>query len=510
MKRLINILLLSVMIFRLNAQSTYDVIPLFNPDLTGTARFVGMGGAMSALGGDMSVMSVNPAGIGIYRSNDLAVTASVNTIESKATFLGNSLSKDKTFFSFDNIGLVFSGNYGGDVLKFVNLGINYTRRNNFRKDFAMNGWYADGNGAALYSQQFQMQHLFDNSSVNIGNISSSSYFNSSWPWLPLLAGDAGILDETGEIMYYPTDATYYSEERGGVDQVDMNVSCNIDDRLYLGVTFGMQYIDSKRYSLYGEYDDFGTIYTLENWYKTEGSAFDVKLGAIVRPFVYSPLRIGLAVHLPTYYKLTDYAGAFISGLDNGNGGYFEMDTRWADAYGDDYIVDYNVRSPWRLNVSAGYTFDDFIALNAEYEMVDYSTAKMEYEDGPEMTDMNDEFDSNMKTSHIFRIGAEMKLDDNFSIRCGYNYMSSAFDKSAWKYISPYSASTVTEYANTLDTNIFTVGFGYRGKSIYFDAAYQYSMQKADFYTYVDPEIALPATDVENIRNKFVVTFGVRF
>ena len=510
MKRLINIFASLIITIQLNAQSTYDVIPLFHPDLTGTARFVGMAGAMSALGGDISVMSYNPAGIGIYRSNDFATSASLSTINTKANFLGSSLKSDKTLFSFDNIGLVFSGRFNDSSLKFVNLAINYTHRNNFRKDFVMNGWYADENGETLYSQQFQIQNLYDRSLPDLENISSNSYYNPNYPWLPLLSADADVIETNGDIRYLPTDANYYSEERGGVDQVDLNVSCNIEDRLYLGMTLGLQYVDYERYSVYGEYDDYGTIYTLENWYKTEGSGCDLKLGTIVRPFEYSPFRIGLAFHLPTFYRLTDYSNAYMAGPDDEFGKYREMATNWPEAYGSDYVVDYNVRSPWRMNVSAGYTFEDFLALNAEYELVDYSSANMEYENGPEMTDMNDEFDSNMKTSHIFRIGAEMKLDDHFSLRGGYNFISSAFNDDAYKYISPYSASTITDYTNTKSTNLFTLGFGYRSKSIYFDAAYMCAIQDADFYTYKDPELDLPATEVSNLRNKFVFTFGVRF
>ena len=86
MKRLIYIFALIITAIQINAQSTYNVIPMFNPELTGTARFVGMGGAMSALGGDISVMSSNPAGIGIYRSNDFAATASLSTLNTKPTF----------------------------------------------------------------------------------------------------------------------------------------------------------------------------------------------------------------------------------------------------------------------------------------------------------------------------------------------------------------------------------------------------------------------------------------
>ncbi|MBR5277318.1 MAG: hypothetical protein IKU35_09320 [Bacteroidaceae bacterium] len=506
MKRIIYIVALCFMALHANAQSTYDVIPLFNPELSGTARFVGMGGAMSALGGDMSVMSTNPAGIGIYRSNDFAATASMNLLSTEADFRGSKLSKDNTNFSFDNLGLVFSGDFGGDALKFVNLGIGYTRRNNFRKDFAMNGWYDDG----LYSQQYQMSDLHYNSGVDLEHINCYSYINPRNPWLPLLAANTGVLNTNGEPMYLPTDACYYSEERGGVNELDFNLSFNINDRLYLGMTLGMQYIDYNRYSIYSEYDDIGVIYDLESRLKTEGSGFDVKLGAIVRPFEYSPFRLGLAFHLPTYYSLTEYSNAYMAGPYDEEGKYKEMSTLWDAAYGEDYIVDYCVRSPWRMNLSAGYTFDNILAVNAEYELVDYSSTYMEYEDGTEMIDMNDEFNANMKTQHIFRAGAELRLDDNLSMRCGYNYISSAFKDDAWKYLTPYSASTSTEYMNTAKTNIVTLGLGYRGKSFYFDAAYQCAMHDAKFYTYYDSVEDLPAADVSTLSNKLIFTVGMRF
>ena len=509
MKRLINIFALILTAIQINAQSTYNAIPLFNPEVTGTARFVGMGGAMSALGGDISVMSSNPAGIGIYRSNDFAASASLRTLDTKADFLGSSLNRNNTNFSFDNIGVVFSGYVGGESLKFINFGINYTRRNNFRKEFAMNGWYADENDVNLYSQQYQIQNIYDRCLPDLDNISSDTYWDQRYAWLPLLAADAGLIENDGTIKSVPTDATFFSEDKGGVNQVDFNISCNIEDRLYLGATIGAQYIKYERYSNYGEYDYDGTIYTLENWHKTIGSGVDLKLGAIVRPFEYSPFRLGLAFHLPTFYNLTDYSSAYIAGRDEGKG-YKEMATYWPEAFGDDYIVEYEMTAPWRMNLSAGYTFDNFLAVNAEYEFVDYSTANMNYIDGIEMPDMEEEFESNMKTQHILRLGAEMKLDDNFSMRFGYNYISSAFRDDAWKYISPNSTTTATDYTNTKATNILSLGLGYRGKSMYFDAAYQCAMQDADFFTYKDPEVDLPATKVSYFQNKFVFTVGVKF
>ena len=51
MKRLLYIL--SLLPLALNAQNMYNVVPLFENDLKGTARFVGMGGSMSSLGADL-------------------------------------------------------------------------------------------------------------------------------------------------------------------------------------------------------------------------------------------------------------------------------------------------------------------------------------------------------------------------------------------------------------------------------------------------------------------------
>ncbi len=58
------------------------------------------------------------------------------------------------------------------------------------------------------------------------------------------------------------------------------------------------------------YDDEG--YSLESFNRIHGSGFDFKFGAIFRPIEDSPLRIGLAVHTPIYYKLTYTTGALLT------------------------------------------------------------------------------------------------------------------------------------------------------------------------------------------------------
>lgn len=122
------------------AQTIYDAAKFSGSDLNGTARFVGMGGAMGALGGDISTMGSNPAGIGIYRSNDLMTSFGFNYTSSKSNFNGSIMNSDKYRGSFDNIGFVYSSKVGNQTaLKYVNFGFNYHKAASFDRDFSMGG-----------------------------------------------------------------------------------------------------------------------------------------------------------------------------------------------------------------------------------------------------------------------------------------------------------------------------------------------------------------------------------
>lgn len=73
------------------AQTIYDGAKLTGKDLNGTARFVGMGGAMGALGGDISTMGTNPSGIGLYRSSDVMTSFGFSLMGMKVSIWGKSL-----------------------------------------------------------------------------------------------------------------------------------------------------------------------------------------------------------------------------------------------------------------------------------------------------------------------------------------------------------------------------------------------------------------------------------
>ena len=113
----------------MSAQDIYKIEALTGSDLNGTARYVGMGGAMSALGADLSAISSNPAAIGLFRRNDASLTGSA-TIQADAVLMGDI---NKARGSFDQGGFVYAVNMGNDSkLKFVNFAFNYQKKRNLK------------------------------------------------------------------------------------------------------------------------------------------------------------------------------------------------------------------------------------------------------------------------------------------------------------------------------------------------------------------------------------------
>lgn len=141
MKKIITLACALSCIIGASAQSIYDAAKLAEKDLNGTARFVGMGGAMGALGGDITTMGTNPAGIGIYRSNDVMTSFSFSAYGAESKYDRETFNNDKNRWSFDNIGFVFSTKVGNETpLRYVNFGFNYKRSKSLYKNMSMAGF----------------------------------------------------------------------------------------------------------------------------------------------------------------------------------------------------------------------------------------------------------------------------------------------------------------------------------------------------------------------------------
>ena len=489
--------ILSCIALSASAQGAYDAANFSQTDLNGTARYVGMGGALNALGADVSTMGTNPAATGLYRKSDVAFTVS-----SLFTGQAGQLGKDKARMSIDQAGVVFSFpiDDSGKGMQFVNFGVNYKKSRNF-----FDNQYVDvQNLNKSLSQTYQIADL---AALN----SEASMYDKDHRWglLPDLTTESpthmGVIpeDEDGYYGIPAKEALYTRTTGGGIHEADVNLSFNSSDRFYWGITIGIYDVDLNRNSFYQELGDDNNFYDITSWYKTSGSGVDVKFGFIFRPIETSPFRVGLSLQTPTWFNLTDANGAKVYYND-----YYVYDGA------SDYDYDYRLRTPMKFNLSLGHTIGSQFALGAEYEITDYSTAKYSpspsnYQDQKYLNDINNEcIQPYFKMQHTVKLGGEYRPTDYLSLRLGYNFLSSPYSKDSYRTILYYEPFTETDYTNWGAINRLTAGLGLRWDGGYFDVAYQGQFQKGDFYAF-DHE-ALRPTVINNNRHQIMATLGFRF
>lgn len=525
--RIVTVCILLISVGFLKAQTTiYDANRWMGSDLNGTARFVGMGGAMGALGGDITTMGTNPAGIGIYRSNDAMISFGFDSTDAKSA---NGMSINKFHGSFDNAGFVFASKIGNTTaLRFANFGFNYRKMKSFNKSLLTAGLFNT-------SQTYQMAYMMNGGNFGDPNTrpilegalkAKNAFDNPDIPWLGLMGYNASLIDpiyskgKDGDVLdgYLPyfgdlgtVDQSYRSKESGGIHSFDLNGALNFYDRFYIGATLGLYCVDYDRTSQYDEdiTDADGKPrggYTLGNDFWVNGSGVDFKFGFIVRPFESSSFRIGAAVHTPTLFTLTERNRAYIdydlSEDLHGTTVPYDRNDRETE-----YEYDYKLVTPWKFNVNMGYTIGSSVALGAEYEYSDRATAKLKDPDGYELG-QTDDIKAFMKGVHTIRVGAEVKLIPEFSFRLGYNHITSPLKSDAFKFLQDNSMRTDTEYSNPGATNNYTFGCGYRGESFYVDMAYMLNTYKETFYAFDD--VDLPGTKITNSNSKVLLTVGFRF
>lgn len=528
----------------LSAQDIYKIESLTGSDLNGTARFVGMGGAMNALGADLSTIGTNPAAIGMYRRSDAAFTGSVTT-QPNAQQMGDI---DKARGSFDQAGFVYSVNMGrGSKVKFVNFAFNYQKRRNFKNYIGLDN-VGVTNGM---SQSWQMQDLayYNGNALDLSQSSQRAYTTP----ISYVGYDAQMIfpqqDANGKLVYEPSNAQSYNYHRvqwGGIQQYDFNLSFNVKNRFYGGVTFGVYNVNMRNSLQYDELlvQNNAGVQELAGWYNMDlaeeitGTGFDAKFGFIFRPIETSPFRIGFSFSTPIFYDLTQSGYLRMESpytfTDNDGTSYprTQADKKYTD-------LDYRVRTPWKLNISAATTVGNYLAVDAEYEVSRYTGAQLrwpDYDRGSWDWDrdyvrstrdnaMDTEIDNNFNTVQTFRIGAEVRLAPGWFGRLGYNFVSAPFKSEA--YLNTFTNSPSynyymnTDYVNLGATNRVTAGLGYRGKHFYADLAYQYQTQAADVYAFrtntaaqYDPSSAyqnsLPAQKLDLKRHNVMLTLGCKF
>ena len=515
------------------AQDTYESARLLGSDLNGTARYVGMGGAMDALGADLSTISSNPAGIGLFRHSHASISLGFVSQQDAQKFDN----KSKTTVSFDQAGFVYSSRISRN--SFINFSFNFHKSKNFNqilsaanslKGCSQNGLtYAKGkNGVYDFGVNRQNEAMgYFSSDERSWAFSEADYLNAN----VLNCDVKKHLDDPKADWIFYNDANAYTFDRahrGWINNFDFNVSGNVNDRFYWGITVGVKDANYRGYSEYAETlvdkndNSVGSV-AISDERRIKGTGVDVTAGVIFRPSEESPFRIGLSVSSPTWYDLTSSNDTRM--LNNSSTGFWDNGK-------SNHDYDFKFYTPWKFGLSLGHTIGTQLALGFGYEFSDYTTSTnrvnksnwySDYGYSPSYTDesMKNNTNNSMKGVHTLKAGLEYKPVPELGIRFGYNYVSSPYESNGVRDMtleSPgVSYASTTDYVNWKDTHRITCGLGYKVGGMNIDLAYQYNTTKGDFhpfqpYAFGNSSVGMNTgvKDVKFNRHQLLLTLGYTF
>ena len=518
MKYLIIPLVCIFSITTLSAQSLYDALQFSTIESASTARMAGIGGGMSALGGEFSVINVNPAGLAIYRSSEFSLTPSLNFKKSEGLLASGReneendvFGRNKTAFSFSNLGVVLNSKPRGKW-KTSNLAIGYNRIADFKESF-----FFSGQSAGSMADQFLELATGDNGlGIPAGELDD------------FLAGPAfdasaigQFLDEEDNLRYFNDFVDFPNaiierelsiERLGSISELSISFAGNLRNKLLLGGSLGVPLLNFIQVREYEEFDigpDGGTVnggnvdffesLRFTDTLSTEGVGINAKFGMIYWPT--AKIRVGAAIHTPTFYTLTDFYDTTVEyTVTEFNSEINEEETtsRLGLPF-ETRFIDYGFRTPWRYIGSAGLIIPGLGLLSAEVEYVDYSGSKYNLnKEGNSSFDVergekvNDEINTRLTSAVNVRVGAEYMIK-RFLVRAGYNWLG----------------------ANQTSTNDrrsrISLGTGYRANQFYLDLAYVRGSNQSSYTPYTLEQRNAEQRVARNLTtNKVLFTFGYRF
>lgn len=516
-----------------------DIYNWSDTEWYGSARTLGMGNAVTATGGDIGTMAINPAGGAVAPYSQVSVTPGVSISATTSqgiqssdgnSYLSSSIGADQSKFILPNAGFIIHFNTDQyTTLKGFSVGFLANMAKNYNCTMTARGENPTGTSTLAGSLAWQatdmggtgaegsLTDLAWNADI-IGlneSLKEDSYFGVD-EWMKNISGS--------DTRYLETDLSqrFSSHSYGDKEDYIFNASFNLLDMIYLGASLGISTLSySMNQNLYESnlLDKTMTHNAFQelNWsysYSCSGAGVYGKFGVIVCPV--GGLRIGLAVQTPTCFNMSENYSNNVSNI------YSERSIIRNYSTND---VRYKATTPLRLNGGLAYTFGSTAVLSADYEMADYSQCRYGAayaEDEVWFETVNEQIqgagrysNGSLGISHTLRVGAEVKPIPCLALRAGYNYMTCG-----------------TRFAeNTAESNTQSASFGIgwsSPRSFYVDAAARWTGQPvtyyrpySDYYTSysVDAQTSakkwsglVGAPVVRTVRNLWtiVLTLGWRF
>ena len=517
-----------------------DALRFSSTRFGGTARFQGLAGATTAVGGDVSSALVNPAGLGLMRRSEASASVTALSIGTNSTLGGeirpinanapleftqfndNNGNASNFNLNINQFGVVFASDRGGDRdFRGGAFAINFSRTNDFRV-------------TTQYSAVNTSNSVIDNMLERTDNVVNWDRLirdrNNNDLYSVDRLGFATYLirpffgDTTGRNSWesFVPRAPAVQGERivrtGSQGQWNLSYGANYKDKIYLGIGLG---IATLRYTTTRSYTEQvinsqtggpnGTRLPLDNLllrdtYNQDGTGVNGSIGLIARPV--NAVRIGLSFTTPTFYRINDtYQSDLSVQYNNIRVTDFTFNPARSvllnqlSVAGPSDPATYNMRTPMRAN--AGVMFlvgkKGFVSVDAEY--VDHRSTRFTKSDIFNFDRDQIVISTIYKAVINLRAGAEIRVKD-FRVRGGYALYPNP--------VQPFNNEAPSVYFNS--NTYLTGGLGWRKADFFFDLAVVYNTYNTAYRPYtltrLDEQNQPPVNPLVNsANNRLFVTLS---
>jgi len=501
-----------------NAQVPEDAVRYSWYNQFGTARNMAIGGAAGSLGGDISSVFVNPAGIGFYKTNEFVFTPSFFNSKSDANYRTTKSQVNRGGFGLGTTGFVWGSVSRRNPKNSSAFSIALNEVANFNNKTG----YAALNNYSSFAEQFAEEFAGSGYSINdVLNTNSPLPYTAAVGLYTYLI-DTVTIDGTTIVKAapeylldsgYALKQNYQSTTGGGIYDLSFAYGANMNDKFYWGFTIGVPIVYYKSDLVYTETDTSSNqfnhfeSFTYHDRFTTNGVGFNVKLGAIYKPM--ENLRIGLAVHTPSWLFLSDSHTSDLGTVLESPTGQIETFDISSETFTNNQQGEakYTQTAPWKAILSGSFVFREienvkkqrgFITADIEYVR---HTASRFSSDNEEVTpeekayykSLNNVVKDYYKGTFNFRVGGELKFN-TLMARLGFGYYGNPYKDNALK------ASQV----------LLSGGLGYRNKGFFVDLTYVHRVKKDVSFPYRLQDRANTFANLKQSTGNIVATVGVKF
>ncbi|MBC7615607.1 MAG: hypothetical protein H7202_06030 [Pedobacter sp.] len=502
MKQIIKLILVAIVATTSTSYAQYasDALRFSQTNYGSTARFKALGNAQIGVGGDMSSLGGNPAGLGLFTKSEFSLTPEFNQTGVNTTYLGQNTNTTKSQLNVNQLGAVFySPTYrrkGQDTksgLVSMVFGLGYHRNN----DFSMESNYAGTNRTTSIADSFaEAAGSTIPSKLTSGTAEKIAYDNY------LISYDNVAKNYYPETFADNTQSNAQSKNEyrtGSVSEFNFSGAANIGNQVYIGASIGLlnirynsdaQYVESGKAREYlndnltGNNINYKLLFNINQ--VTKGSGLNGRLGVIFRAA--EGLRLGATLQTPSWFVIEDSTN---EKLDN-------RGTIRGTSDNKTYDFIYNLRTPLKGSFGGSYIIGGQALLSADVDFIDYAStrfsANANNSDNAVINDNNASVRKNFTSAINYRVGLEYKFD-MLSLRGGYALNG-----------SPYK----TDDKGMFDTKIYSGGVGYRTNKYSVDLAYQRLENTNTLSPYTLNNGNEPVANLVNAKNNVFLTFGLRF